>query len=106
MSFKVSGVLNIFFVNYMYHHMPYCIAVVDCNHGHHVVHYTNINTYLDLVKVVQENSNQTAERSSHFVQQRGEGLYMPNNFFPQLENRLVVAINYKFGVFWLRGKKG
>ena len=38
---------NLFIVvlQYTYHHMPCHVAIIDCTHVHHVVHYTKISAY-------------------------------------------------------------
>ena len=53
-----------------YQHMPYLIAIVDCAHVHHVVHYTNISTchiLLLLLAVPMYTMLSTTQISAHAI---------------------------------------
>ena len=53
-----------------YQHMPYLIAIVDCTHVHHVVHYTNISTchiLLLLLTVPMYTMLSTTQISAHAI---------------------------------------
>ena len=51
-----------------YQHMPCLVAIVDCTHGYHVVHCTNISTchvLLLLLTVPMDTMLSTAQISAH-----------------------------------------
>ena len=53
---------------YKYQHMPCLVAIVDCTHGYHVVHCTNISTchvLLLLLTVPMDTMLSTAQISAH-----------------------------------------